>query len=756
MNIADLFPYLLVTAKVLLYVVAVVFFFSGIDDLFIDLYYGVRSLYRRLFILPKHRPLTEEQLLQVVEQPIAVMIPAWQEAPVIRRMLENTLRTVNYANYHIFVGTYPNDPDTQREVELVRETFENVHRTVCPEDGPTNKADCLNWIYQGIKLFEEENHLRFAIYVMEDSEDIIHPLTLKLFNYLIPRKDMVQLTVLPLPAKWHRFTEGHYTDEFSENHYKNLVVREFLSGNVPSAGVGCAFSRKAIETIASLSHNELFNIDSLTEDYDIGLRLQPYGMKQIFVKQGIERTTFKKSLFSGKQREVKVKEYIAIRENFPRTFRPAMRQKSRWIVGICLQGWASLGWPGSLATKYMLYRDRKALVNNYINMVGYLVLGVVLSYWLTLWLIPGAYRYPPLVRQGSWLWYLIWVDTILMFVRIGERCFCVYQFYGLSQALLSIPRFFWSNIINFAAGSRALHLYGKYLLTGKLVAWDKTSHVFPSETELKAYRRKLGDLLLERRFITIKQLDEALVRQKQDHRPLGTILLDMGLVEEEELIQVLGVQLFLCTREIDPYEVPFWLLSMVPQELAIRHGIFPVEISRAGRLMVATNEVPSREHLDELEKSIGRPLDLCLTTRNNFAFAVQRGYQRLAEADQEGREKARLGQVLLKRRLITPAQLQEALRLQRRSYNQIGDILLELGLIDSATLNEAVKRYRANGYQALRDFLVEQGYITPEQRHQAEQLQKERFRRLGEVLVDMRLLTRVQLEKIRGSEDFPE
>lgn len=63
-------------AKVLLYGVAVVFFISGIDDLFIDIYYGIRSLYRRLFILRKYRPLTEEQLLQVSEQPIAVLIPA--------------------------------------------------------------------------------------------------------------------------------------------------------------------------------------------------------------------------------------------------------------------------------------------------------------------------------------------------------------------------------------------------------------------------------------------------------------------------------------------------------------------------------------------------------------------------------------------------------------------------------------------------------------------------------------------------------
>jgi len=665
MNFADLFIYVLITAKVLLYGVAVVFLVSGLDDLFIDLYFGIRSLYRRLFILPKHPPLTEEQLLQVTEQPIAVLIPAWDESAVIRRMLENTLRILNYTNYHIFVGTYPNDPDTQCEVEVLREKFDNVHRIVCPNNGPTNKADCLNWVYQGIKLFEKENNVRFAIFVMEDSEDIIHPLTLKLFNYLMPRKGMVQLPVLPLPAKWYNFTEGHYTDEFSENHYKNMVVREFLSGSVPSAGVGCAFSRQALEMTASLSHNELFNIDSLTEDYDIGVRLQPLGLNQIFVKQAIERYTFKKSLFSRKLRKVKVKEYIAIRENFPKTFRAGMRQKSRWIVGICLQGWASLGWPGPLSTKYMLYRDRKALVNNYINMLAYYVLAVVCVYWICLWLIPGAYRYPPLVSYGSWIYYVLLAATALMAGRLLGRAYCVYRFYDLPQALLSIPRFFWANVINFAAGSRALYLYGKYLITGKLIAWDKTSHHYPSEAELKAYRRKLGDLLLDRRLITVRQLDEALVRQKQDPRPLGAILLDMGLVKEEELIQVLGVQLFLTTREIDPDEIPLELLIKVPREVSTHYGIFPVKINQAGRLTVATNTLLSREQLDQLAQRLGRPLDLCLTTRNNLSFAIERGYQRLAETERESWEMLPLGQKFQGGRGITPAQLTGALKIQK-------------------------------------------------------------------------------------------
>ena len=37
------------------------------------------------------------------------------------------------------------------------------------------------------------------------------------------------------------------------------------------------------------------------------------------------------------------------------------------------------------------------------------------------------------------------------------------------------------------------------------------------------------------------QLDEALRQQKLQHRPLGTILIDMGAINEEDLEQVLQV-----------------------------------------------------------------------------------------------------------------------------------------------------------------------------------------------------------------------
>jgi len=731
----DLVPYLWLILKIILVFVAIIFFISGLDDLFIDIYYGLRSLYRRFFVLPRYKPLTEEQLLSPPEQPIAVMIPAWQEAPVIRRMLENTIQTFKYSNYHIFVGTYPNDPDTQVEVELVREKYDHVHRIVCPKDGPTNKADCLNWIYQGIVAFEHDHQMTFDIFVMEDAEDIVHPLALKLFNYLIPRKDMVQIPVIAFECGWLDFTCGHYLDEFSENHLKNLVVREFFAKNIPSAGVGCAFSRRAFELAAALNQNLLFSIDSLTEDYEIGLRLASYDLQTIFVKQAFRREVYRKSFWRQRPHKKVIKDYIAVREYFPKEFRAAVRQKARWVVGIALQGWANLGWQGGLRTKYMLYRDRKTLLTSLANMLGYFVVMGVLIYWFILWYFPEAYHYPPLVSSGTWLYYLILADTFFMLVRLGERFFCVHHFYGWAQAFISIPRFVWGNVINFAATCRALYLFGRYLWTGKLIAWDKTDHVLPTEEELRRYRRKLGDLLLEKKFITVTQLKQALEEQKKRQIPLGALLVQMGLVREDDLIHILGQQLQLQTQEIDPYQVPLEVIQALPRQVAVQYSLFPLEVS-GNRMVVATENLLSPEELADIEQRVGKRLELRLAARSDLSFAIRMGYERLKPAAEGRLDAAALAHLLLERQLVPLEVMQQALKMQRRSYVRLGDILVEQGVMSYEALREAIRAYSQHPELQLGDFLIQQQLLTEGQLQRALAIQKAKMLSLGDILVN--------------------
>ena len=234
-------------ATALAWIAGAIILINSLDDLFIDLVYFVRGLGRR-----ETRDWTVSSLRAVPQQRAAIMIPAWHEAPVIRAMLENTISTFDYdpARYDIFVGTYANDPETQAEVDCVADRIAHVHKVVVPHDGPTSKADCLNWVYQGIVQAAEARGVRFDFLVMHDAEDVVHPLALRLYNVLIPQHDFVQTPVLPLEVPHSAWVGATYMDEFVERHLKDLLVRSHIGGLVPSAGVGSAFARDAFEAIA--------------------------------------------------------------------------------------------------------------------------------------------------------------------------------------------------------------------------------------------------------------------------------------------------------------------------------------------------------------------------------------------------------------------------------------------------------------------------------------------------------------------------
>jgi adsorption protein B len=176
--------------------VAVVVLISSIDDLFIDVRYWVREIWRKLKIWPRYKALTPEQLRAVPEKPIAIMVPAWQEYDVIASMIENMVATLEYREFMVFVGTYPNDQRTIDEVERMRRRYKQLVRVPVPHDGPTCKADCLNWIVQSIEQTAKTRGIEFAGMVLHDSEDVLHPL---------------ELQILQLPAAAHRLhsAAGH-------------------------------------------------------------------------------------------------------------------------------------------------------------------------------------------------------------------------------------------------------------------------------------------------------------------------------------------------------------------------------------------------------------------------------------------------------------------------------------------------------------------------------------------------------------------
>lgn len=458
---------------ILAYFIAIVFLTSGLDDLFYDIYFWGRAL-RRAVIGRRYPPLTLEKMEAKEQQKVAILIPAWQEKGVIYRMLQAASH-IQYRNHDIFVGTYPNDPETEAEVKRAAAEFPRVHHVVAPTPGLTTKADNLNNIYAGMVAHEHATGQRYEIIVTHDAEDLIHPYSLLLYNYLIPRKDMVQLPVFPAPARWWYFTYWSYADEFAEYHTKDLLVREVTGGFVPSAGVGAAFARKAFDLLQERSGSPIFNREILTEDYELGLRLRLEQLVGVFVLQRLPRAPRDgRPSLSGR--------WIATVALFPRSWQRAVRQKTRWVLGIALQSWAAVGWPPGLGIRYNLVRDRKVLLTHPTAILGY----VLFAYFLLYEAMRRFYDQllPVLVEYGTPLWYLVIIATALMVQRLLERLVAVWRIYGLVPALLSVPRAVWANFINGAAVMRAIWQYMWARLRGAETPWEKTAHEFPSEPAL--------------------------------------------------------------------------------------------------------------------------------------------------------------------------------------------------------------------------------------------------------------------------------
>ena len=633
MYATSIWPWYLHGLNTVAMVIAVVIFISTIDDLVLDSYYWVFEI-GRMLRGEKAASIDAAQLRSLEETYLAIMVPAWKEYDVIAKMIENTLATIEYQRYVIFVGTYHNDAETTSEVErMVRRHPHRVTRATVLNDGPTCKADCLNWILAAILRYEETHHIRFTGVVMHDCEDVIHPIELKYFNYAIADNDLVQLPVLSLPRKWNEFVAGTYMDDFSETHQKDIPTRQRLTGVVPGAGVASCYSRRAIEAVMAERDGRPFNTDSLTEDYDFSFRLRELGMKETFARFPISEET-SSGPQSAAARRAQSRNLLATREYFPSTFRTAYRQRARWILGIAFQGWQQLRWDGDLRTRYMFFRDRKGMVTSIVSVAAY---GVLLNYsTLTALHAAGVLRPVDLADGllGTWLYPLLAINSVMLFVRLAERYYFVSKLNGPLQGLLSLPRLFVNNIINFLAVCRAWRIFLNHLATGKPIAWDKTSHTYLSNEELGRARRKLGEILVTWGLLTQAQVEALLERQASCGKRLGELLIESEAISTETLADALAEQSELPRVSLTNVAVGYFSEALA-FELQYAYRAVPFSTSEDGTLNVAVGSPLSEDEQGIVRRGAGANVAYFIASDTGIAAELER-HVRFGEFERSG------------------------------------------------------------------------------------------------------------------------
>ena len=438
----------------------------AIDDLLIDFVALAAKLRPKRLSSQK---LSEWQALP--EKRIAILVANWQEADVLDRMLRGNLSRIDYRNYFFFVGVYPNDPLTIAAAELVAKENSRIVVVQNPRPGPTTKGQMLNVIFE--KIFEIETQIgsEFDCFVMQDSEDVLHPHSLRAYNVAAEKSDFIQIPVFSFVRGLNQWVASTYMDEFAELHTKDLLVRDHMKAGVPSAGVGTALSRRLVLRLMAHQNGLVLREDSLTEDYILGLTVPRLGLSSSFECHYLPIVTI-----DGREMG---RDFIATREFFPSSFSRAVRQKGRWVHGIVLQGQRILPFAGSLAQKYFLWRDRKGPLASIVGVLG-MALFVSGAGSALLWpslfdehLWPQIQSLPIQILFAFNLFAGIW--------RAGFRYRAVQMVYSPGIAMISILRLPLTNILNFAAFARAFQQDRISIATGQAPAWTKTTHELPKD-----------------------------------------------------------------------------------------------------------------------------------------------------------------------------------------------------------------------------------------------------------------------------------
>lgn len=141
---------------------------------------------------------------------------------------------------------------------------------------------------------------------------------------------------------------------------------------------------------------------------------------------------------------------------------------------------------------------------------------------------------------------------------------------------------------------------------------------------MKQTRRRLGDLLVEAGLIREDQLQSTL-QEKSAGQKLGDALLQKGYITEQQLIEVLEFQLGI--PHINLYRYPFdtKLFHLIPKETAKRNSVIPLK-KDGDKLFVAMADPMDYFAIDDLRLSTGFQIETAIATKDDILRAINKYY----------------------------------------------------------------------------------------------------------------------------------
>jgi type IV pilus assembly protein PilB len=114
----------------------------------------------------------------------------------------------------------------------------------------------------------------------------------------------------------------------------------------------------------------------------------------------------------------------------------------------------------------------------------------------------------------------------------------------------------------------------------------------------------LGHILIREGIISLNQLRAAIEEQKRTGGRLYRVLIDLGYVSEQQLVDYLSKEYCFPVINLDEFEVDPVVLNLIPKRNALKHNLVPVN-HLGSTLFVAMSDPSDIVTVDDLRFATG-------------------------------------------------------------------------------------------------------------------------------------------------------
>ena len=140
-------------------------------------------------------------------------------------------------------------------------------------------------------------------------------------------------------------------------------------------------------------------------------------------------------------------------------------------------------------------------------------------------------------------------------------------------------------------------------------------------------RQPIGHILLKRGLINEKQLEEALALQKKQKGLVGEILIQLGYIEEIDVVVALIMQCGIPYIAVNKYNLDKEVLKLIPEKIAREFLLIPLD--RVGQVLSVVMADPLndtiKQKIEEITQCQVAPF---VATKTEIIKAIERSYKK--------------------------------------------------------------------------------------------------------------------------------